>query len=73
MTRNLRAMFSRVKPNPRPRTETPHETIARLERRNAALVQECLDQAGYIRFLTGKCMAFECAELVRRIERGLPV
>ena len=73
MTRNLRAMFSRVKPNPRPRTETPQETIARLERRNDELVRQCLDQAGYIGFLTGKCVTFECAELVRRIERGLPV
>lgn len=70
MTRKIRALFTRVKPNPRPRTESPHETIARLERRNAFLVQEALEREGYIRFLTGKCITFECARLVRACEKG---
>ena len=84
MSRNLRAFFARVKSIPWRRRENPHETIAslerraidaearasELERRNAVLAEESLGQAGYIRFLTGKCVSFECARLVRAAERG---
>ena len=56
---------------------SPQEEIARLrrqvaslERRNAELAEENFSQAGYIRFLTGKCIAFEIATLVRRVEKG---
>jgi hypothetical protein len=84
MSRNLRAFFARVKLIPRRRPENPHQIIARLEarasfaeareaeleRRNRVLAEESLGQAGYIRFLTGKCVSFECDRLVRATERG---
>ncbi len=84
MSRNLRAFFARVKSIPRRRPENPHQIIARLEhraflaearateleRRNKVLAEESLGQAGYIRFLTGQCITFECARLVRAAERG---
>lgn len=72
MLRNLRSLFTRVKriPPPRSRVMSQHEQIAYLEKRNAALVQQGLDQAGYIRFLTGKCVNFECDRLLRQVEKG---
>lgn len=74
MLRNLRSLFRRVKRNPASRPQarlmSHPEQIAHLERRNAALAGECMDQAGYIRFLTGQCIMFECDRIIRQAERG---
>jgi len=72
MTRNLRSLYSRVKRSFQPRhiPASPREETASLRRRNAALVRENMELAGYIRFLTGKCITFECASLVRQVEKG---
>jgi hypothetical protein len=72
---DFKRRFSRGASSRRPLS--PQEEIARLrrqvaslERRNAELAEENLSQAGYIRFLTGKCITFEIACLVRRVEKG---
>lgn len=72
MLRNLRSLFTRVKRNPPPRSRvrSPHEQIIALQRRITVLAEENLEQAGYIRFLTGKCVNFECDQLVRQVEKG---
>lgn len=63
MLRNLISIARKFNPS-------IQEEIAALRRRNAFLVQESLEMASYINFLTGKCVTFECATLVRQAERG---
>jgi hypothetical protein len=68
MSRKISSFIRSVKRSFRP--PSPSEELAQLRRRNAALVKENMDLSGYIAFLTGKCIGFEVARLVRQAERG---
>jgi hypothetical protein len=72
MTRKIRSLFRRVKAFRRSpsRARSPQQEIAHLRSRLAHLVEENFQQAGYINFLTGQCITFECDRITRAYERG---
>lgn len=81
MTRKIRSLYGEFKRKfsraPARRSYSPQDEaaklrrrVAELERRNAQLAEEALNQAGYINFLTGKCITFEIARLVGQVEKG---